>query len=198
MEQKTKINLLVACGGLLVGGLVAGGAVWAWQQNQAKCSVERANVTKLQRKISQLDGEHQIIQPTELANPGAGGITPPEPKPGMPPSQSGGASAPTGYMVSDQDYLKILTVNEVKSSTVGDHWLPILQHFIDGQWAETSPIPIKYSREQGYHVPGVGGMAFFWHKKDGKWLKVGTCIESGCECLSGYKETDLPVALRRK
>lgn len=190
MEQKAKINLLIACGGVVLGGLLAGGVVWVWQRNQANCAQEKANITEMERKISQLEGDHKIIQTTEPANPGTSDSTP--------PNQSGGASAPASFMVGEQDYLKILTVNEVKSSTVGDHWLPLVRHFIDGKWAETSPIPVKYSSEQGFYVPGVGGMTFFWHKKDDKWLKIGTCTESGCEYAQGYKASDLPPAMNRK
>lgn len=101
-------------------------------------------------------------------------------------------------VVSDQDYLKIMTLNAVKDSTVGDFWAPLMPHYINGEWAETSPLPIKFNQEKGYHVPATGGLVFFWHKKDGKWLKFGTCTESGCEYIPGYKEADIPISLRRQ
>ena len=73
MEQRTKMNLLIACGGVLVGGLLGGGTVWLWQQNQNQCSTERANVAESQQKVNQLQGGRQANSPTEPVNPGTGG-----------------------------------------------------------------------------------------------------------------------------
>ncbi len=190
MEQRTKMNLLIACGGVLVGGLLGGGTVWLWQRNQNQCSTERANVAESQQKVNQLQGGRQANSPTESVNPGTGGNTP--------PNKPSGSSSLSGMMVSDQDYLKIMTLNAVKDSTVGDFWAPLMPHYINGEWAETSPLPIKFNQAKGYHVPATGGLVFFWHKKDGKWLKFGTCTESGCEYIPGYKEADIPISLRRQ
>lgn len=193
MEHKAKINLLMACGGVIIGGLLGGGGVWLWQKSQTNCAPEKANVAELQRKVSQLEADQQVSQPTDPAKPGTGSGGGE-----APPNATGSAPKPTGLMVSDQDYLKIMTLNAVKDSTVGDFWAPLMPHYINGEWAETSPLPIKFNQEQGYHVPATGGLVFFWHKKDGKWLKFGTCTESGCEYIPGYKEADIPISLRRQ
>ena len=118
MEQRTKMNLLIACGGVLVGGLLGGGTVWLWQQNQNQCNTERANVAESQQKVNQLQGGRQANSPTEPVNPGTGGNTP--------PNKPSGSSSSSGMVVSDQDYLKIMTLNAVKDSTVGDFWAPLM------------------------------------------------------------------------
>jgi len=190
MEQRTKMNLLIACGGVLVGGLLGGGTVWLWQQNQNQCSTERANVAESQQKVSQLQGEGRTVTPNESANPGSGGSTP--------LNKPNNSASSSGMVVSDQDYLKILTANEMKPNEVGDHWLPIVQHYIDGKWAQTMLIPIKKSQEQGFYVPPASGPILLWHKKDGKWHKIGSCGASVCDYVGNYKSSDLPVAMRRE
>lgn len=104
------------------------------------------------------------------------------------------ASLPKGIELDDKQTLQIMTTEQVADSDVADYWLPIV-HNVYEDYASTSPLPIVYTVERGYEVPGMGGMNYFWHKENGAWKKIGTCSESGCDMADGYSYEKLPKEL---
>ncbi len=99
-----------------------------------------------------------------------------------------------GVEIDDELILKSLTEEQMKGSGVATYWLPII-HKIHEDYASTSPLPIVYSQDRGYEVPGMGGVNYFWHKKDGAWKRIGQCTETGCEMEAGYTYEGLPKEL---
>lgn len=163
---------------LVVVGLVVG--VYFWKDGELK-TVEADLQTKTD-KLAVLEQEAKPKdQPTEDQT---GAPVPPAPQDGK------GDQIP----LSESEVLQVLTTRLVVGSSVVPYWLPIVDKIV-GDYAKTAPIPMDYNSEQGYHVPGMGGSTYIWHKKDGAWQKIGQCTESGCEMAEGYEYSKLPKEL---
>lgn len=172
--NKTLLAILVIL--LLIGALVG---VYFWQngqlkQTQASLKTKTDEVAKLEKEIKATKGGEPVGD--DVA-------------PGAPPEK------PSGYLdFSDEEILKVLTIRAAGKPSGVDHWLPVVDRIV-GDYAMTAPIPLNYNPEQGYHVPGMGGSSYIWHKKADKWQKIGQCMEVGCEMIDGYDYSKLPKEL---
>ena len=172
--NKTLLAILVIL--LLIGALVG---VYFWQNGQLK----QAQVD-LKTKTDQIANLEKEIKATKEGEPVGDDVAP-----GAPPEK------PSGYIdFSEEEILKVLTIRAAGQPSGVDHWLPVVDRIV-GDYAKTAPIPMDYNSEQGYHVPGMGGSTYIWHKKDGAWQKIGQCTESGCEMAEGYEYSKLPKEL---
>lgn len=152
---------------LVIGLAIGAGAIYVWQSSET-------NRLKDELKAEQAKVKQSEKQESEEDKP---------------------AEAKTeDFEISDKEKLSVLTVRQVADSTVGDYYAPIISNIYQ-DYAQTSPLPVKYSSERGYEIPAMGGMSYYWHKKDGVWKKIGYCTEGGCEMEEGYTYEGLPKEL---
>lgn len=175
MNQTSKLKSTLILALVAVLGLAAGSGVVWFLKNDELASV-RSDLDTKNQEISTLKNQPVAVDtPTQTA------------------SQPAGVGS-TELKLTDKQKLEVLTVERVGDSTVGDYWLPIV-HAIHADYASTSPLPIKYSSTDGYQVPGVGGVNYFWHKKDGAWKFIGSCSQGPCQMEAGYDYNKLPKEL---
>jgi len=148
------ITVVVA---LLTAGAVGGG-VWYYMDQSAK-SAKTAN----QKEIAVLEGQ---IKDKPTITP----ISTSTPTPTSTPK--------TVVGITDSDYLNFLTINKSGWVKTDSYVAPIISKN-DGTWAITSPLPILYDTTSGYHIPGMGGSIYVWHKVSGSWEFVGQGGEGG-------------------
>lgn len=152
---------------LIIGLAVGAGAIYVWQSYEV--SHLKDEIKTEQEKVQQLEKQKaEAKKPVEQES--------------------------EDFEISDKEKLSVLTVRQVTDSTVGDYYAPII-HNIYENYAYTSPLPVTYSSEQGYEIPAMGGVSYYWHKKDDTWQKIGYCTESGCEMEEGYTYEGLPKEL---
>lgn len=153
---------------LIIGLAIGAAGIYVWQTPQVTRLEDDLKVK--QEKVQQLEQQVSNKQATE--------------------------DSARAQKLSDKETLSILTTKQVGDSTVGDYWLPVI-HNVYQDYARTSPIPIKYSQADGYSVPAVGGMEYYWHKKDGKWIFIGKSSGPGYEFIDGYSHEKLPKELTK-
>ena len=146
------ITVVVA---LLTAGAVGGG-VWYYMDQSAK-SAKAANQKEIATLESQIK-DKPTITPTFTLTPT------PAPK--------------AAVVLTDSDYLNFLTINKSGWVKTDSYVAPIISKN-DGTWATTSPLPILYDTTSGYHIPGMGGSIYVWHKVSGSWEFVGQGGEGG-------------------
>lgn len=166
MEQGAKSKSnLIAVLMLIIGLLVGGVGIFFWKDGE---------LSKAKQDISDKDQKIATLEKQE--------------------SKTSGDDCAKGAELDDKTILKILTEEQMEGSGVATYWLPLV-HGVHNDYASTSPLPITYSSEQGYEIPGMGGVTYFWKKQDGDWKIIGRCNETGCEMEEGYSYDQLPKEL---
>jgi len=164
--------IAITVGMLVVTSSLVGGTVWYFMDQSAK-SANTANekeiaALKIQKK------ENPTVKPT--ATP----TTTPTPK--------------TVVDITDSDYLNFLTINKSGWVKTDSFVAPIISKN-DGTWAITTPLPVLYDTTSGYHIPGMGGSIYVWHKVSGSWEFVGQGGEGGFNDAVKAVYSQIPITV---
>jgi|GEM_PF-2172274 len=71
----------------------------------------------------------------------------------------------------------------------------VVNMVIDGKWATSSPLPVVETKERGWEIPGMGGVAYYWEKVNGKWTYVGEANEGGLDPKVKSRLDEIPTSI---
>ncbi|MEI6266589.1 MAG: hypothetical protein WCP14_01755 [bacterium] len=173
--SKNKINwriiVITVVVALVTAGAVGGGVWYNMDQNEK--NAKTANEKELATLKSQIK-DTPTITPTSNPTPTS--------------------TSKADIVLTDSDYLNFLTINKSGWVKTDSYVAPIISKN-DGTWAITSPLPILYDTTSGYHIPGMGGSIYVWHKVSGSWEFVGQGGEGGYDDAVKAVYSQIPITV---
>jgi len=175
MDEKPKFEFnwkrsLITIGIVFVTAGVVGGTVW-YIMDQNQKSIEESNAQQtaaMQKQIN--DVKNTVSEEVETK------------------------TTTTQPALTDSDYLNYMTINKSGFVSANSYVAPIISAK-EGNWATTSPLPVKYDSTTGYTIPGMGGSIYVWEKVNGVWAYVGRGGEGGYDDAVKAKYSVIPLTV---
>lgn len=162
---------------LLVTAGVVGGTVWYIMDQNAK-DVAASNAKSeaaLQKQIDELNAKETST-------------------PKIVSGTSASVAQVSSTNLSDADNLNVLTINKTGWIKGTSYVAPAIKAK-DANWAVTVPVPVNFSQNDGYTIPGMGGVTYVWHKVDGTWTYVGQGGENGFDDAVNAVLSQIPTSI---
>ncbi|KKQ94451.1 MAG: hypothetical protein UT66_C0017G0014 [candidate division CPR2 bacterium GW2011_GWC1_39_9] len=177
LKPKGSRTYLTTVSLVVISALAAGGSAWFFMNQKVNSKISENNNLKV--RLDKLEKEKDSV--VELI------ITP------TPTSTS---SNTQGDLTNEQELI-INTLSRGNDGKFGsdDALFAARIGKIDGIWAVTNPIPLRWSQAEGYNVPGMGGGDYVWEKIDKKWNFIGICGEGGCNEAVKAKFSEIPLTV---